>query len=475
MGRVCDAEAGRGDGWKRGILPAGMVSAWAINASSGGWASVAASSVVVGLALALARDHWWPLRRAARPAAPPPAAAPLPVLVRPPAPSIADPRTKSTSRFLASLTHEIRTPMNGVAGIAALLLDTKLTPEQHSYVSTISSSAQAVLTIVNDILDMSKADAGKMKIVAADFSLSRELREVVALLEPSAIAKGTQLAFQIHGEVGDTLRGDSGRIRQILINLLGNAIKFTERGLVRVDVHAGKETASQIELTFAISDTGIGIPVEAQREIFLSFAQVEGQDEKKYGGTGLGLAITKRLVDLMHGSVTLESEVGRGTTFRVTLPLERARAVGTGAPRSPESAALPGLRVLVADDNAVNRKIASKLLEKWGCHVDCATNGREAVEAALAQPYDLVFMDCQMPELDGYEATRALREAERGTKQRRLIVALTASTATEDHAASLAAGMDDHLTKPFRAEEVYDLIQRWTRGERDVGHGRAAS
>lgn len=369
---------------------------------------------------------------------------------------------RSTPRFLAALTHEIRTPMNGVAGIAALLMDTKLTPEQEAYVSTITSSSQAVLAIVNDILDMSKADSGTMKIVPVDFSLDRELREIIALLEPSARAKGTELSYQVHGRVPDALRGDAGRIRQVLINLLGNAIKFTERGRVRIDVHPTREVDANVELTFAISDTGIGIPEAAQREIFLSFAQVEGQDHQKYGGTGLGLAITKRIVDLMNGSVDLESEVGHGTTFRVTLPLEVRTGAALRASNAAPQAPL-GLRVLVADDNAVNRKVACKLLERWSCTVDAVEHGAAAVDAALRERYDLVLMDCQMPELDGYEATRAIREAERSRGHRTVIIALTAHADDGNRATSLAAGMDDHLTKPFRADEVHEVLRRWAR------------
>ena len=377
----------------------------------------------------------------------------------------AEAAAQAKTEFLATMSHEIRTPMNGVLGFAHLLAGTPLNEEQRDYVATIRSSGQALLSLIDDILDFSKIEAGGMTLECNPFDLERALREVVELLGPQAGRRGISLEFQRQDNVPVVLLGDAGRVRQVVTNLVGNAIKFTERGrvIVRMSRDAGAGTAR-----VDVVDTGIGIPADKLGGLFRQFAQVDASTTRRFGGTGLGLAISKQMVELMDGSIGVRSVPGEGSTFWFTLPAS-ADAPALAAPEAPVQPAAATLqlqrdgmplRVLVAEDNAVNQKLARRLLELAGCEVDIANNGREAVAMSECGTYHLVIMDCHMPEMDGFEATRAIRERHpRGAGLP--IIALTASALPSDRDECLAAGMDDFLTKPIVPERLHHCLERW--------------
>ncbi|PWB48232.1 MAG: histidine kinase [Nitrosomonadales bacterium] len=374
----------------------------------------------------------------------------------------AEAASRAKSDFLAVMSHEIRTPMNGILGMMDLALDTGLTALQREYLDIVKSSADSLLTIINDILDFSKIETGKLALESIPFDLAAALNDAMRLLAFRAEHKGLQLLLDIQPGVHTHVLGDAGRLGQIITNLVGNAIKFTEHGNIEVRVWPETPGGNDGLLHFSVADQGIGIPKEKQAAIFDAFTQADGSISRKFGGTGLGLSIVLRLVGMMGGKLWVESEEGQGATFHFTAHFSPAPAAAAGSAGEHyceiPAFRLSGLNILLVEDNVINRKLAVTLLEKGGCRVKVASNGVEALDALAAQTFDLVLMDVQMPLMGGIEATQAIRERESKNEAHTPIIAMTANAMQGDRERCLAAGMDGYISKPLNKTQMFATI-----------------
>ena len=387
--------------------------------------------------------------------------------------------------FLANMSHELRTPMNGVIGMAGLLKDMHLSEEQRDVVNMIRSSGESLLMLLNDILDFSKIEAGELTLEETPFDLNSCLHQTIRLLEPMVKEKPVKLSYSYSPTAPNYVIGDQARIRQIITNLIGNAIKFTGEGYIKLDVSSRRISDRRSELHFRIDDTGIGIPPDKLEHIFEKFTQADASTSRKYGGTGLGLAICTRLVEQMQGMIGVDSVQGQGSSFWFSVPFETLSAEAISqmerekeaARQNREQNASGGFgkaRVLVIDDHPINLVFAKKLLEKFGVGtVDTVDNGAGALDMMVEGRYDLVLTDCQMPEMDGYEVAREIRNRERDGKKSIPIVAMTANAMVGDREKCLDAGMDDYISKPVNEGRLLEVLSTWLKHK--MGEGPQAS
>jgi signal transduction histidine kinase/CheY-like chemotaxis protein len=378
----------------------------------------------------------------------------------------AEAASRAKDEFLAHMSHEIRTPMNGIIGMNRLLLATRLEAPQRVYAEAVDNSAKALLTIINDILDVAKIEAGGISLERIDFDVESMMHDLVELLQPRAVEKRIGLVLEVDPGARGRFRSDPTRLRQVLLNLIGNAVKFTPAGEVRVRVTRTGEDAEAVTLRFEIVDTGIGIAATARARLFQKFSQADGSITRRFGGTGLGLVISRQLVELLGGEIGVESEEGKGSRFHVTLKLQRAASLPPAPPAATPEAETASesrrrARVLVAEDDRTNQLITRALLERAGYLVDIVDDGLDALAAIEQGAFDLLLMDVQMPQMDGLEATRRIR-ALGGSKGKLPIVAITAHAMIGARQEYLAGGMDDYVSKPFDVDELLGVVGRWT-------------
>ncbi len=386
--------------------------------------------------------------------------------------NLAESANHAKSDFLANMSHEIRTPMYGIVGAVEQLLKVDLGAQNRELAETVSTSAGVLLDLIDEVLDFSKIEAGGMTLQTVGFDLTDVVDRLMELFSGRAADKGVELEIEVAEGIPGRLLGDPARLLQVLINLVGNAVKFTDQGRVEVNIAPRGHDDGRTRIRFAVTDTGIGIPLDLQDHLFDAFTQADSSATRRFGGTGLGLAISKRIVELMGGEIEFESAPGAGSNFYFTLPFERQAtdevslelAASVLRPVAQKRRPRRSFRILLVEDNPVNQMVASKQLELLGYKADTADDGLQALEALAANDYDLVMMDCQMPELDGYEATRRIRQRE-SDKKHTPIVAMTAHAVKGDREKCLAAGMDDYLAKPFLESDLEAMLDRWLYAE----------